>query len=162
MMKCAAYTLEEAKAKLVNHLTDSNLHYIRVKAAYEIADTAPYDVHETNDEEEEPPTYRVGQGAAKRLRPISPRRPLTPSTICELAIRETVRKLGSNMPIGSGGSGGSGGSDALQDAKEAAREATKRALTASRHAQRLALSAAAAFDAEATELEEVLLKDFSP
>ena len=149
--KCGAYTMDEAKAKLVNHLMNSNLHYLGKEEAYEIADTAAWEVHETDDEEIEP-TYRVGQGAAKRLRTFSPLRPLTPSTICELAIRETIRKLGTNMPSSSG----SGGTDTLHDAKEAAREATKRALQASRHAQRLSLSAAAAFDKEATELEAAL------
>ena len=153
--KCGAYTLEEAKAKLVNHLTNSKLHYIDKEEAYEIADTAAWEVHETDDEEIEP-TYRVGQGAAKRLRPISPRRPST-STICELAIRETIRNLSNNMSSGSGDTGTSIATRGdLQDAKEAAREATKRALAASRHAQRLSLSAAAAYETEIKRLELAL------
>ena len=129
--KCASSTLAEAQGKLVHHLVNSKLHYVNEGKAEEIAASASYEVHESDDgEDEEEDALR----AAKQLRATSPPAHSRPSSI----------KYRSRSPR------------LLKARAKAVVTATESALDASRHAKRLSLSAAAAYEAEIQRLELAL------
>ena len=132
LKRCGSSTLEDAKAKLVNHLVNSKLHYADDATATELAESASFEMHESDDDLDEEDTL----AAATRSRPLPRSRPSS--------IRERSRSPALPQWI------------ELQDGAEAARRATKQALDASRHAKRLSLSAAAAYETEIKRLELAL------
>ena len=136
--KCGSSTLDDAKSKLVHHLVNSKLHYVNKGKAEEIAASASYEVHESDDgdDEEEEDALR----SALQLRPTSPPRSSRPSSIRD---RSRSPRL-------------------LKARAKAVMTATESALDASRHAMRLSLSAAAAYEAEVQVLERALedLREF--
>jgi hypothetical protein len=143
--KCGSTTLGEAQEKLVHHLVNSKLHYVNKGKAEEIAASASYEVHESDDgddEEEEDALL-----AALQLRPTSPPRSSRPSSIRD-------RSRSPTLPMVTVTAHGLGLQ--LQARAAAARRATESALDASRHAKRLSLSAAAAYETEIKRLEVAL------
>ena len=72
--KCGSGSLEEAKGKLVHHLTKSSLHWLKKDEAEEEADNCCHEVHETDVEDE---SDGSDGRAAKRRRPTTP--PMRPS-----------------------------------------------------------------------------------
>ena len=109
----------------MHHLVNSKLHYVDEGKAEELAASASYEVHETDDDDDEEDALR----AAKQLRPTSPPGPSRPSSIRDRSRSPTLPHWLQ-----------------LKARAEAARRATESALDASRHAKRLSLSDAAAYE----------------
>ena len=126
--KCGSSTLDDAKSKLVHHLVNSKLHYVGEGEAEEIAASASYEVHESDDGDDEPP---------------SPPGPSRPSSIRSRSRSPRVTVTAHGLRLGA-------------EAARRARRATEAALDASRHAKRLSLSAAAAYETEIKRLELAL------
>ena len=168
--KCRGRSKEESVEKLKHHLHASKLHYMEKLDAEELAESYDGWVRHDTDEEDVPPGLDAPAVTSGAPLTECRRRASTPARPGPISVRRSRSAPQTPTPPRGGRQRRHSSRPALADAENAATAfssgpddalvrvfiSVESSIRAARHAQRLSLSAADAFDREAITLERAL------